>query len=515
MGIDLEALRLDLPEENLAAPDGVSRWWRVLTLLLVLGVATLAYLYLFVTPAQSQGGIPIRVHAVGRAVADKAQAFTAGGWVEPAWPNPIVVSARVEGTIDELLVAMGDDVGYDQEIARLDPASYEAAAAAATARSDAATARSEEAAARLARLKAGTRPEEIEAARAARKRAEANFARMSAGYRVEEIAQANARMEEMRIQVKYLEGVVRRNEELRRSGGFALGKIERDEAEYHSMLRRAEAAEAELARLKAGYLTTEVDEARAGLEEADQHLKLLISGARPQEIEEAEAAAKTAAAEAEASKAELAAAELQLAYCSIKAPIAGRVLDIRVQPGAALMRDMRAILTLYDPKVMWARVDVRQEQVAQLKVGQGCLVKLVARKDKPYQGEVIRLDPLANLARDTLRAKVLIHEPDDNLRIDMTVTVDFLANEVESDDVPLEQKPLVLPRAALAKREGKDFVFVIRAGKAKLTPVELGETVGAGIVVKSGVFSGDLVAVTNLPMLEDGAAVRLEAEAQP
>ena len=110
----------------------------------------------------------------------------------------------------------------------------------------------------------------------------------------------------------------------------------------------------------------------------------------------------------------------------------------------------KGIVTIYDPTDMQVRVDVRQEQAAALFIGQNAQIKIEARAGQPYGGEVIRIDPLANLARDTVRAKVQFDAPDEFLRTNMTVTVDFL-KEAEFD--PDKDLPLILPRTAISARD--------------------------------------------------------------
>ncbi|MDC1142335.1 hypothetical protein OAU50_04535, partial [Planctomycetota bacterium] len=108
---------------------------------------------------------------------------------------------------------------------------------------------------------------------------------------------------------------------------------------------------------------------------------------------------------------------------------------------------------------------------------------------------------------DTVRAKVEILDPDDMLRKDMTVTVDFHPRDTTTED---GEAPLAVPTGAISKRDGKTFVFIIRDGQAKLTEVELGEEAAFGFPVISGLDNGDVVATSKLELLADGMAISLE-----
>lgn len=263
--------------------------------------------------------------------------------------------------------------------------------------------------------------------------------------------------------------------------------------------------------MKAGYREVDVEEARKELAESQRKLELLQAGTRAEDIQHAVSVHAAAKAELEAAEAAMELSDWRIDQCNVESPRTGRILEVLAPQGTVLADKAMALFTLYDPAAMQCRVDVRQEQAASLFVGQRCTIKLAARKGRPYTGRVIRIAPQANLARDTVRAIVIIAEPDESLRKDMTVTVDFHPKlEVEED----EELPLVLPPAAIHMRDGKSYVFLIRDGTATLREVELGEKTSNGFVVDSGVVQGDMVAVTALELLTDGTRICLELEAQ-
>ena len=87
----------------------------------------------------------------------------------------IQLAFHATGRIQQLLVQEGDSVKMDQLVGEIDPIRYEAAVAQANA--EVATQKQN-----LARLLAGSRPEEIEEAQARVKAAEATFRDAQAGY---------------------------------------------------------------------------------------------------------------------------------------------------------------------------------------------------------------------------------------------------------------------------------------------------------------------------------------------
>lgn len=512
MAVDLENLRLDIPEEDFSKPDGVSAFWRVSTLALLLTVGGLAYFHFFYSPPGDTGdAIAVRTHTVAFATPEAETEFTAGGWVDPQWPYPVKASALVPGRLELLLVTEGQNVRRGEVVAFINSDVLEQELITAEARILKAEEEITRAEARVDLLEAGARDEEIEVAAAARDRAEARLNRMLAGFRDEEIARAEANLREAQALAMQRRNRAVRMKKLADEETIPDSKAEEYKAEAVAAEERVESLSQELRRLRAGYRDVEVEEARAELAEAKRKLELVQAGTRAEEIAEAEAALAVAEAELEAAEAELELIELRIERCRVEAPGDGRVLEILAPQGSTLAEKEMAIFTIYDPARMQCRVDVRQEQAASLFVGQRCTVKLAARKGQPYSGTVIRVNPLANLARDTVRAIVTIDDADENLRKDMTATVDF---HPRSDLAPGDDLPLALPEGAVHSRDGKTYVFLIRGGAAQLREVELGEEADFGFPVISGVQQGDMVATTNLAVLKDGASVRLELEAQ-
>jgi RND family efflux transporter MFP subunit len=360
----------------------------------------------------------------------------------------------------------------------------------------------------LARLRAGYRAEEIAVAKAELDEAKASLTLLEAGYRKEEIAQAQAELNAALALAAHLEREAARSEALITKNFVSRSEADRNRAAADAAGARVLALEAVLSRLKAGPRTEEIRQAQSRVQVTEARLALMQAGTRAEEITEAEARLEAARARVEAAETALEAAQRDVGYCMVRAPHDGVILEITAPAGTWLHAEKRAIVHMYDAAQMQARVDVRQENAATLEIGQQCTVKLESRKDAPYTGRVVRIDPQGNLARDTVRVRVQIENPDALLRIDLTVTVDFLAAEAAT-----QAAPLVVPTSAVFKRDGGFHVFAVRGGEARLRPVELGKQTATGYVVLSGIDAGEVVATGNLAMLADGTPVTLSEDA--
>lgn len=488
MDVNLDNLRIDLPEKGRAA---AGRGWKIVSLLLAVALVAFA-VYHFAGSGKTGEGVVVETFPVVYSAGGSSSLFTAGGWVEPAFPYPVVVSALVSGRLDKLDVVESAQVEKGQMIAVLYKNDFEDSLEKAEAELAAARAR-------LSRLEAGYRTEEVEQARAAAEQARAVLARMESGYREEEVEKSRAAVEECNADESIAKSVWERSKALFDKGAISKEELDKERAKYESACARSESAKQARKLLEAGYRKEDIEEARAKARKAEENLKLLEAGYRKEEIEEAKAAVQKVAADAELARA-------QLGYTEIKAPVSGRILELYVAQGDYVTAQKSAIVSIYDPLDMQVRVDVRQENVPRMRVGQRAKVLTDARKNEPYEGEVIRIDPKANLARDTIRAKVAIKSPDGLLYPEMTATVDFMS---KSEDGGGAEASLILPAAAVVSEGGKDFVFVVADGRVRRTQVTLGEADGPNVAVISGVREGEDVAVTNVRGLVDGQRVQV------
>lgn len=253
MAVDLEKLRLDIPEEDFSKPDGVPGFWRVATVLLLLVIAALVYLnFPYQSGHDDSASIAVTTHTVSFVSLDAETDFTAGGWIEPQWPYPVIISALVPGRIDTSFVVEGADVKRGATVAILNSEVYEAELIEAETLVAAAQQNVKAAAAHLALLKAGTRPEEIAIAKAASDRAQANLNRMLAGFRKEDIARAEADIREAMAYAEQKRSRANRMHDLASDQIVPLLKSEEAEANAPGRGRKSSLSEAGTATIEGG-----------------------------------------------------------------------------------------------------------------------------------------------------------------------------------------------------------------------------------------------------------------------
>ncbi|MHC4934521.1 MAG: efflux RND transporter periplasmic adaptor subunit, partial [Planctomycetota bacterium] len=324
----------------------------------------------------------------------------------------------------------------------------------------------------IARLYAKDLKDALRNAEAQVAEAKAALDLFEAGYRKEDVRKAEAELQRVEEQAALAEKVHARTRELVPTGAASLEDLERHAAALKVAGARVEAAKEELNLLRAGYRVEEVAKARATLTRAEAARDL---------------------------------AQSHFSYAEVRSPAAGVVLERYVTPGSWLSDKDPRVVSLYDPNDLQVRVDVRQANASQIFVGQIAEVSTEAEPGKVYRGTVIRVDPLADLKKNTVQAKIRLSDPGPNLHPEMICRARFLPKEAKAAPGTPERR-LTVPATAILNEAGVAFVYVVKDGHAARVRVSLGDEAGGRVEVKAGVSDGDRVVLAPAG-LSDGREV--------
>ena len=464
-------------------------WLRILVPLLIIGAFAFVLRDTLLGVLQERPEVtlirPVRLEAVSAAEAaagdaapgakasgaPRRLAVQAAGWIEPD-PFPTLVPALSGGVVLEVLVRESDKLEPGAVVARLvrDDAQLaydEAAALVATSR----------AALELSRVRMTVAAESYEAAIGVTEAAASASARLKgreadARLREESIAEGRAL-----VSLAESEVIVQR--ELDEAGAAGARQVEIAEAQL-------EVAKAKLATLKAQLelARSAALEAKAANERAQSDLRLRFADRLARD----ETAAAVGHEEALLASAEagLATAALALQRTEVVSETGGVVLERLVVAGETLPPG-HAVCSLFDPSSLRVRVDVPQDEIAQVRVGQTAEILADARPGKPYKGEVIRIVERADIQKVTLEAQVRVVDADGLLRPDMLTQVRFFAaggdaaasDASSSDSTSITQTVAI--RVALPTRviqDGAVWLFDPVENEARPMEVELGSPVG-------------------------------------
>lgn len=252
--------------------------------------------------------------------------------------------------------------------------------------------------------------------------------------------------------------------------------------------------------------------ARAEIVEAQKRLErlspLMQSGyISRQEFDDVKLALETARARAGTAAAELEAARLDARYAQIRAPIAGRIGRIAVRPGSLVQAGGEPLTTLLAPGALDVRASVAQQDWPQLAAARAhgeVAAEIVAGADRSLraQGELVFVDAQVDPVTGTVPIKVRLNAAPTGWLSGQGVQLRLLLGT--------EPNAKVIPEAALQHAQDGNYVYVVRAGKAVVQPVEKLRSLDGQQVVEGELREGEPVLIEIPQRLKAGSAVRLE-----
>jgi RND family efflux transporter MFP subunit len=209
------------------------------------------------------------------------------------------------------------------------------------------------------------------------------------------------------------------------------------------------------------------------------------------------------------------ATEVGVEQTLIRAPFEGVVLtknanvgDV-ITPFSSALGSQAAVVTMADMSTLEVEADVSESNLDKIKPDQPCEIQLDALPGVRFRGRLLRMVPTVDRAKATVMAKIRFDELDSRVLPEMSAKVSFLSQEMPAGE---RTARVVLQTAAIAQRDGKSVVFVIKADKVALVAVETGAKIGELIEIRTGVGAGDRVVMRPSEKLHDGARIALPAK---
>lgn len=254
---------------------------------------------------------------------------------------------------------------------------------------------------------------------------------------------------------------------------------------------------------------TEWDQARfsqqamaARLEQAEADLALVERGFRSELVQAAEADLRSA-------QAQLVQAKDSLQKAQIKAPFAGVVVQKKVEIGE-WMNMGSVVVSLADVSKIKVEVAVPEQYIQAITMGMRAQVALDALPGREITGEVIEIVPKVSPGTRNFPVRFLVDNARGEIAWGMFCRVSGIVRQSD--------KALLLHGDAILRRDKKSFAIKLMPDNmAEFVPVSLGEREGDWFeVLDSGnkLSGGDKVVVTNNPQVYPGARLMVVREYQ-
>lgn len=182
-------------------------------------------------------------------------------------------------------------------------------------------------------------------------------------------------------------------------------------------------------------------------------------------------------------------------------PISGTVNHLHVDEGEFVNRG-KPMMDLVNVDRIKIHVNVPELDVRYLKKGQDVMVGIDAFPDRKMRGKVDFISFKADPATKTFRVRVLIENPDHEIRPGMIARVVFLRRLIPD--------ALSAPLFSILDKGGERILFVEKDGVAHARTVSIGVIEGDRVQITDGLKPGDHLIVTGQRDVEEGMKVQVQ-----
>jgi RND family efflux transporter MFP subunit len=236
------------------------------------------------------------------------------------------------------------------------------------------------------------------------------------------------------------------------------------------------------------------DDARARRDQLKEQYDVALAQARQNYA--AVDVARTNVANAQS---QLALARKNLSYALIVSPIDGFVSERTADLGEYVSPQQK-VATVVRTNPLRIRIDIPEQAIPEVKVGQSVSATTSAWPDKNFAGRIARIAPNVSAQSRTLTVEAEIDNSGGALKPGQFATVRILQERAE---------PAVLvPSRAIVSEAGVSRLFVIKDGHAEQRVVQIGQAEGDLVEIKNGVAADEQVATSGMERLTDGVAVK-------
>lgn len=253
-----------------------------------------------------------------------------------------------------------------------------------------------------------------------------------------------------------------------------------------------------------------IDGAQASLEQAqrdvERYTDLAARNATPiVTLNNSQTAVNISRATADSNRAQLENLRVQLSFCSIRAPISGRISMANVKIGNFVRQaDTAAMATINQMVPVYVTFTVPQKNLPDIRkaiAAETATVEAIVPGDqKRASGQVTMIENTVDPATGMATVRATMPNKDEVLWPGTLVTTDMTLRNEEG---------VVVPSNAVQVSQTGTFVFVVKDGVAQVQQVQVERQIGIESVIASGLNGGETVVTEGQLLLSSGTRVNV------
>ncbi len=253
-----------------------------------------------------------------------------------------------------------------------------------------------------------------------------------------------------------------------------------------------------------------IDGAQASLEQAqrdvERYTDLAARNATPiVTLNNSQTAVNISRATADLNRAQLDNLKVQLGFCSIRAPISGRISMANVKIGNFVRQaDTAPMATINQMVPVYVTFTVPQKNLPDIRkaiAAETATVEAIVPGDqKRASGQVTMIENTVDPATGMATVRATMPNKDETLWPGTLVTTDMTLRNEEG---------VVVPSNAVQVSQTGTFVFVVKDGTAQVQQVTVERQIGTESVIASGLSGGETVVTEGQLLLSRGTRVNV------
>jgi RND family efflux transporter MFP subunit len=168
-----------------------------------------------------------------------------------------------------------------------------------------------------------------------------------------------------------------------------------------------------------------------------------------------------------------------------------------------------SVATLADLTHLEVETDIAENLLSRVTVGQPAEISVSAVPEHKYRGKLTRIIPMGDRTRATVKVRVEVLDPDDQLFPDLAATVHFLPDKA-LENPNAGKSFLFVPKAAIVEENGFQYAWVLAqngsVSRKKIEVVISGDDLAR---VEKGLDAGAKVVLNPPKTLGEGQVVTL------
>lgn len=255
-----------------------------------------------------------------------------------------------------------------------------------------------------------------------------------------------------------------------------------------------------------------IDGAQASLGQAqrdvERYTDLVARNATPiVTLNNAQTAVNVSRATAESNRAQLESLRVQLGFCTIRAPISGRISMANVKVGNFVRQaDLAPMATIIQMAPVYVTFTVPQKVLPEIRqtlaAKTATIEAIIPGERKRASGQVTMIENTVDAATGLVTIRATMPNEDEVLWSGTLVTAELTLRVEEA---------VVVPSTAVQVSQTGSFVFVIHDNVAKVQHVKVARTLGDRAVIASGLNGGETVVTEGQLLLSEGTRVNARA----